>query len=122
MTLWQFDLLIGGDFLLLAAVAFLGARRLQARGYGSTSRSILRLPVLMSAFLFSGALVSWWSDSTSAKRARQRGETWHPFLLPTVMVNSAFLLLALTLVYLLVEVVLFVRRRRRASRTATAAE
>jgi hypothetical protein len=38
------------------------------------------------------------------------------------MVNGAFLLLALILVYLLVEAVLFVRRRRHASRTATAAE
>jgi hypothetical protein len=122
MTLWQLDLLIGGEFLLLAAVAFFGAKRLQAWGYAPTSGSILPLVLLGSIFWFCLALGSWWSDSTSAERARQHGDPWHPVLLPTVMVNGAFLLLALILVYLLVEVVLFVRRRRLASRTATAAE
>lgn len=122
MTLWQFNLLIGGELLLLTAVAFLGAKRLQARGYEPPSRSIQRLPILMSAFLFCGALVSWWSDSRAAERARQHGDPWHPFLLPTVMVNGAFLLLVLILTYLLVEVALFVRRRRLTSATATAAE
>ena len=31
MTLWQFNLLIGGELLLLAAVGFFGAKRVQAR-------------------------------------------------------------------------------------------
>jgi hypothetical protein len=122
MTLWQLELLIGGEFLLLAAVGFFGAKRLQARGYAPTSGSMLPITLLMAAFLFCGALVSWWSDSTSAERAQQHGDPWHPFLLPTVLVNGAFLLLALILVYLLVEVFLFVRRRRRTSRIATATE
>ena len=122
MTSWQFDLLIGGELLLLAATSVLGVGRLQARGYAPISRSMPHLILLASAFVFCGALVSWWSDFASAERAQQHGDSWHPFLLPTILVNGAFLVLALFLVFFLVEVFLFVRRRRRALAAATAAE
>jgi hypothetical protein len=113
MTYWQMQLLFAGAWALIVGRNILRARRLPARSIARPSRSLIVWQLFPAAVFICMAIWIGWSSFTAAESARQHGYAWNPYLLPTWLVISVFLLLLSTVISFLVEAFRLARQRSR---------
>ena len=117
MTLWQMELVMGCAMLLAAGATFLRLRRLSRTAVAPNLRFSAIFQLVLGTYFV--CLATWlgWSNYVEAQSERQQGHTPYTYFLEPWMVSLTFLLLAASLIYFLVQTVLFVRHGSRHSST-----